>query len=85
MLHDHFCIALHDATVVEILCECHNARCKVHIDEYSDCVVHYERILTVISSRIYSIDSVQRLGASAGAEPLRVVPSRRANPALPPS
>ena len=36
------CIALHDATLVEILCECDNARCKVHIDEYSDCVVRYE-------------------------------------------
>ena len=56
---------LHDATVVEILCVCHNARDKVHIDEYSDYVVRYERILTVISSRIYTIDSVQCLGASA--------------------
>ena len=42
----------HNATVVENLCECQNARGKVHIDEYSDCVVRYERILTVISSRI---------------------------------
>lgn len=67
------CIAVHDATVVEMLCECHDARGKVHIDEYSDCVVHYEQILIVISSRIYSVDSVQCSRYSAGAEPLRVI------------